>query len=152
MRPLPLLTAALLALAGCAHAPSPGGGGGAGLARAQDQARCELVRTLVAEPVPASLLEALRPASGPAPVMVFLREDGLLERFFEEGAACGDERFTVQRESVADALVLYLEPTADGGFRYEARRSSPDALVLEGAPTGRVTRTDAGWVTAGDVP
>jgi hypothetical protein len=152
MRPLPLLTAALLALAGCAHAPSPGGGGGAGLARAQAQERCELVRTLVREPVPASLLEAVKPGTGPAPVMVFLRQEGLLERFFEDGAVCEDARFTVERESTEDALVLYLEPTPEGGFRYEARRSSPDALVLEGAPTGRVVHTESGWVSAGEVP
>ncbi|MBF5046325.1 hypothetical protein FGE12_28170 [Aggregicoccus sp. 17bor-14] len=148
---LPLIAAGLAALlTGCAHAPPPGGASGVG----RDDppaARCELVRTLVQDPVPARLVEELKPANGAAPVMVFLREGGLLQRFFAEGEVCTDGRFAVQRESNVDALVLYLEPTQDGGYTYEARRSSPDALVLDGPPTGHVSRTHAGWVTA-DVP
>jgi hypothetical protein len=152
MRAPSLLAAAALALAlqGCAHAPPPGGASGAGTARLDAQAQCELVRTLVHEPEPSRLLQGVKPAVGPAPVMVFVRTDGLLERFFAEGVACGDADFQVQRESDSEALVLYLEPTEQGGFAYEARRSSPDALVLDGPPTGRVTRGDKGWVTSDD--
>ena len=79
----------------------------------------------------------MTPAAGPAPVMVFLRQDGLLERFLDEQSGCTDARFSVQRESATDALVLYLEPTGDGGYTFEARRSSADALVLEGRPRAR---------------
>jgi len=154
MRPTPLLTAALLAaaLGACVHPPSPGGGSGAGAVRARAARRCELVRTLVQEPVPARLLQEVAPAQGPAPVMVFLRQEGLLERFLEEDAACGDSHFSVQRESAGEALVLYLEPAPDGGFAYEARRSSAEALVLEGKPTGRLSPAQAGWLTVGDSP
>jgi hypothetical protein len=110
------------------------------------------VRTLVREPVPAQLLQELAPAQGPAPVMVFLRQDGLLERFLGEGIACGDARFSVQRESAGEALVLYLEPAPDGGYTYEARRSSAQALVLEGRPTGRLSPAQAGWLSAEGSP
>jgi hypothetical protein len=154
MRPTRLIASAALAaaLAGCAHGPPPGGASGVGSTRAEAARRCELVRTLVQEPVPAQLLREVSTAAGPAPVMVFLRQDGLLERFLGEQAVCADTRFVVQRESAAEALVLYLEPTADGGYTYEARRSSASALVLEGRPTGRVSPSRAGWVSAGDLP
>jgi hypothetical protein len=154
-RPTTLLASAPLAaalLAGCAHGPPPGGASGVREARVDAARRCELVRTLVQEPLPAQLLREVTPAAGPAPVMVFVRRDGLLERFLDEQAVCADARFAVQRESAAQALVLYLEPTPDGGYLYEARRSSADALVLEGRPTGRVSRSQEGWVSAGDVP
>ncbi|HET9449429.1 MAG TPA: hypothetical protein VFO83_01030 [Aggregicoccus sp.] len=153
MRPTTLLASAALsaALAGCAHGPPPGGASGVD-ARADAARRCELVRTVVREPVPAQLLQEVTPAAGPAPVMVFLRQEGLLERFLDEQSGCADARFTVQRESAAEALVLYLEPTGDGGYAFEARRSSADALVLEGRPTGRVAPSQAGWVSVGDVP
>ena len=154
MRSVPLLTAGVLAaaLAGCAHAPPPGGASGVGLARAEAARRCDLVRTLVQEPVPAQLLREVTPTTGPAPVMVFLRQDGLLERFLPGEGMCTDGRFAVQRGASAQALVLYLEPTGDGGYRYEARRSSADALVLEGRPTGRVSPSHSGWVSGGAVP
>ncbi len=154
MRLVPLLTAAVLtaALAGCAHVPPPGGASGVGLSKAEVDRRCDLVRTLVQEPVPAQLLHEVTPTTGPAPVMVFLRQDGLLERFIPGERLCADGRFAVQREAAAQALVLYLEPTGDGGYRYEALRSGADALVLEGRPTGRVSPSRSGWVSGGAVP
>jgi hypothetical protein len=152
--PLLLTAAAALALAlqGCAHAPPPGGASGAGPVRLDAAARCELVRTLVQDPVPARLLQSLKPTSGQAPVLVFVRTDGLLERFFSEDAQCQGTDFRVQRQSDAEALVLYLEPTSQGGYSYEARRTSPDALVLDGPPTGRVSRGEKGWVTSDEGP
>jgi hypothetical protein len=154
MRSPTLLTAAALALAlqGCAHAPPPGGASGAGPVRLDAAARCELVSTLIQEPEPARLLQALKPAAGQAPVMVFVRTDGLLERFFTEDAQCQGAGFRVQRQSDAEALVLYLEPTAQGGYSYEARRTSPDALVLDGPPTGHVSRGEKGWVASDGAP
>ncbi len=155
MRARSLLASAALALMlqGCAHAPPPGGAGGAGAARLDAAAQCELVRTLLREPVPSQLVSQFHEAGytgEPAPVVVYVRRpaESTLERFFEGTPECGDATFRVMRESAADALVLYLEASEEQGYAYDARRSGPEELTLAGTPQGKVRRSEAGWVTA----
>ncbi|ADO73336.1 hypothetical protein [Stigmatella aurantiaca] len=120
-----------------------------------EDGKCLLVHTLLREPVPAQYLEELASAGldSAVPVMVFVRkpEEGVLERFFEgDTPACSDTAFRVVRQFAQRGLVLYLQETPEG-YTYDARRSGPEELSMEGAPQGIVRRAAAGgWVAATD--
>ncbi len=149
MNRLALATALGLGLVGCAHSlPSS--------ARLQQEdAKCELVRTLLNEPVPAQRISELATEGRelPVPVAVFVRkpEQGLLERFFVgDSPDCGDTQFHVVRQLGRQGLVLYLQETQDG-YTYDARRAGPEELSMGGRPQGTVRRkAEGGWVAAGD--
>lgn len=138
-----------LALVGCAHSqvsPRP---------QQTEEARCELVHTLVREPVVAQHLTEMTSEGRelPVPVTVFLRnaEEGRLERLFEDDLpACGDEQFRVVRQLSREGLVLYLQESPEG-YAYDARRAGPEDLSLAGTPQGFVRRTAEGsWAAASD--
>lgn len=118
-----------------------------------EDGKCELVRTLLREPKPSELLSQSRPegtAGEPAPVMVYLRKpaDSAMERFFVGTPECEDGSFRVVQESAVEAVVVYLEAAADGGYTYDARRSKPEELTVASAPMGKVHRNGTGWVAA----
>ncbi len=138
-----------LALVGCAHStssPQP---------RQTEEARCELVHTLLREPsVTQRLTEMTNEGRElPVPVVVFVRkpEEGLLERFFDgDSPSCGDEQFRVVRQLSREGLVLYLQDAPEG-YTYDARRAGPEDLSMAGAPQGFVRRNaQGGWVAASD--
>jgi hypothetical protein len=117
-----------------------------------EEGKCELVRTLLREPVPARLLNDFHQAGytgEPAPVLVYLRrpQESVLERFFEDSPACGDATFRVVQDAAVDAVVVYLESAAEG-YTYDARRVGPEELTMGGSPQGLVRRNGEGWVTA----
>lgn len=120
-----------------------------------EEGKCELVRTLLREPVPSQLVSQFHEAGytgEPAPVVVYVRRpaESTLERFFEGTAPdCADTTFRVVQEAAVDAVVVYLETVADGdGYTYDARRSNPQELAVVGTPQGRVRRSGAGWASA----
>ncbi|MDY7229975.1 hypothetical protein [Hyalangium rubrum] len=140
-----------LAVAGCAHSvTSP-----TQQPLQTEAARCELVHTLMREPIVSQRLMEMATEGRelPLPVAVFLRdpEQGLLERLFDNDAAtCGDAQFRVVRELTREGLVLYLQETPEG-YAYDARRAGPEALSMGGEPQGVVRRNgQGGWATATD--
>ncbi len=118
-----------------------------------EEGKCELVRTLLREPVPSQLVSQFHPegyTGEPAPVMVYVRRpaESTLERFFEGTSPdCADTTFRVVQEAAVEAVVVYLEEEADG-YTYDARRSSPLELSIAGKPQGTVRRSGAGWASA----
>ena len=138
-----------LALVGCAHSQAPS------RPLQTAEARCELVHTLVREPLVAQRLTEMATDGRelPVPLTVFVRnpEEGRLERFFEEDLpACGDEQFRVVRQLSREGLVLYLQESPEG-YAYDARRAGPEDLSIAGAPQGFVRRTAEGsWAAASD--
>lgn len=118
-----------------------------------EEGKCELVRTLLREPVPSQLVSQFHPEGyngEPAPVVVYLRHptESALERFFEGTAPdCADTTFRVVQEASVDAVVVYLEAVTDG-YSYDARRSNPQELAVVGKPQGTVRRNGAGWASA----
>lgn len=118
-----------------------------------EEVKCELVRTLLREPVPSRLVSQFHEdgtGAQPAPVVVYLRRprESALERFFEGSPDCADTTFRVVQEAAVEAVVVYLETVADG-YAYDARRAKPEELTMAGAPQGTVRRSGAGWVSAG---
>jgi len=137
-----------LALVGCAHTET------SSRPLQSEEARCELVQTLVREPVVSQRLAQMRNEGRelPVPVTVYLRdpEEGLLERFFESEPSCGNEQFQVVRQLAREGLVLYLQEVPEG-YSYDARRAGPEDLSIAGTPQGLVRRTAAGsWAAASD--
>lgn len=150
MTRLALATLLGLTAVGCAHS-----GPSAQSLQAREEGKCALLQTLMREPVPARLVAELN-AEGreqAVPVMVFVRkpEEGMLERFFGgDTPACGSDEFRVVRQLNQEGLVLYLEERTEG-YAYDARRSGPEELSMEGTPQGMVRRDAAGgWVAASD--
>ncbi|WP_342374720.1 hypothetical protein NVS55_25690 [Myxococcus stipitatus] len=136
---------ALLAGAGCAHQ--------APLAerREVEADKCSLVQSVLKEPTPSRMVEEIASLgrNEPTPVRVYVRrpEQAMLERFFEgDEPHCGDATFKVVQESVLDAVVVYLQEVQEGGYAYDARRSGPDELTLEGQPQGTLRRAGPAWV------
>jgi hypothetical protein len=137
-----------LALVACAHtevASSP---------QQTEEARCELVQTLVREPVVTQRLTEMASDGRelPVPVTVFLRNasEGRLERFFDDDPSCGNEQFRVVRQLAREGLVLYLEESSEG-YAYDARRAGPEDLSMASSPQGFVRRTAEGsWAAASD--
>ena len=148
-RALSLCLAALATLAGCAHAPRA-----AAVDAGLEARKCELVRTLLGAPVPGRLLSELATAAdgeGPVPVRVFVAkpEQGWLDRLFAGEPLCQGARFRVVQESADEALVLLLQPAADGGYHFDARRAGPQELWLAGPHQGHVAPRDGGWALGG---
>ena len=118
-----------------------------------EEGKCELVRTLLREPVPSQLVSQFHPegyTGEPAPVVVYVRRpaESTLERFFEGAAPdCADTTFRVVQEAAVDAVVVYLEAVADG-YTYDAQRSNPQELAVVGKPQGTVKRRGTGWASA----
>jgi hypothetical protein len=138
---------ALLALvaAGCVRAPPA-------VVRSQDESvKCELVRTLMREPLPQQYLAQLAAEGheGLAPVLVFIHrpEEGLLERLFAGEPTCGDEGFRVVQQILKNSVVLYLQPQGEG-YAYDVRRSELEGLALGGTPRGAVRREGGSWVAS----
>ncbi|TQF09884.1 hypothetical protein FJV41_42325 [Myxococcus llanfairpwllgwyngyllgogerychwyrndrobwllllantysiliogogogochensis] len=134
----------LLAGAGCAHqAPLA-------VRREVEAEKCSLIQSVLKEPTPSRVVEEIA-AQGrhePTPVRVYVRrpEQSMLERFFEgDEPRCGDATFKVVQESVLDAVVVYLQEVREG-YAYDARRSGPDELTLEGTPQGTLKRAGPQWV------
>lgn len=149
MNRLALATTLGLAVVGCSHTQP------AAQRLQEEGARCELIQTLLREPVPAQHVSDLV-AQGrdmPVPVAVFVRkpEEGLLERFFEgDGSTCADTHFRVVRQLDSKGLVLYLQETPEG-YAYDARRAGPEELSMGGEPQGMVRRrAQGGWAAATD--
>ncbi len=119
----------------------------------EEAGKCELVQTLMREQVPRQLLSGLMVdgRDGPAQVLVFVRrpEQAMLERLFVGEPSCGGPNYQVVRQSTTDAVVLFLQPQADG-YIYDAQRAAPDALSLGGEAKGAVMKRDGGgWVASG---
>jgi hypothetical protein len=140
---------ALLALlplaAGCVRAPPDP-------VRSQEEpVKCELVRTLMREPLPQSYLAQLAAEGqeGLAPVLVFIHrpEEGLLERLFAGEPTCAGEGFRVVQQILKHSVVLYLQPRAEG-YAYDVRRSEVEGLALAGTPRGEVRLEDGSWVVS----
>ncbi|HYO51577.1 hypothetical protein [Archangium sp.] len=144
-----LVVPALLALAatGCMRSH-------ASLIKPEEEAgKCELVQTLMREQVPRQLLSGLMAdgRDGPVQVLVFVRrpEQAMLERLFEGEPSCGGSNYRVVQQSTTDALVLFLQPRADG-YIYDAQRAAPDELSRGGEAKGAVSKRDGGgWVASG---
>ncbi|XXF80553.1 hypothetical protein P2318_12610 [Myxococcaceae bacterium GXIMD 01537] len=116
-----------------------------------EQGKCDLVRTLMREPVPSRLVSEFHgdtERGEPAPVMVYLRrpQESALERFFDGSPDCADTAFRVVQEATLDAVVVYLEAVSDG-YSYDARRSNPEELTMAGVPQGTVRRDGMSWVS-----
>jgi hypothetical protein len=146
------LAAALgLTAVGCSHTQMA-----AQRLQEEEGGKCLLVQTLLREPVPARYVEELA-ATGreeTVPVMVFVRkpDEGMLERYFAgDTTACGSKSFRVVRQFNQRGLVLYLQETPEG-YTYDARKTGPDQLSMDGAPQGIVRRASSGdgWVAATD--
>ena len=145
-----LVLPALLALAatGCMHSR-------ASLVSPEEEAgKCELVQTLMRQPLPQAYLAQLASAGHdePAQVLVYVRrpEQSLLERLFEgEETTCGGLGYNVVQQSTTQALVLFLQPRGNG-YTFDVQHAAPDQLSLGGEPKGLVTKGDGGgWVASG---
>ncbi len=135
-----------LAAAGCVRAPP------SAVRTQEESAKCELVRTLMQEPLPRRYLSQLEAEGkeGPAPVLVFLRdpEEGLLERLFVGEPTCEGNGYRVVQHILTDSVVLYLQPTGDTDYAFDVQRSNPTGLALGGEPKGTVRRRGEGWVAS----
>jgi hypothetical protein len=149
MKSLALAATLGLTVVGCAHSEPTA------QRVQQEQARCELVQTLMREPVPAQRVAELTSEGKELPVQVavFIRnpEEGMLERFFEgDATVCEDTQFRVVRQLGSQGLVLYLQETPEG-YTYDAQRAGPEGLSMGGAPQGIVRRkAEGGWAAATD--
>ena len=121
---------------------------------AEEAGKCELVQTLMRQPLPRQYLAQLA-ATGrdvPAQVLVYVRrpEQSLLERLFEgETTTCGGNDFSVVQQSTTQALVVFLQPLGNG-YTFDVQQVAPDELSLGGEPKGTVTKSDGGgWVASG---
>jgi hypothetical protein len=137
-----------LAATGCVRAPP------AAARSLEESAKCELVRTLMEEPLPRRYLSQLgvEGMEGPAPVLVFLRdpEQGLLERLFVGEPTCGGDSYRVVQHILTDSVVLYLQPAGEAGYTFDVQRSDPAGLALGGEPKGSVRREGGSWVASSD--
>ncbi|HEX8822000.1 MAG TPA: hypothetical protein VF794_18890 [Archangium sp.] len=147
MKSLVLPTLLALAATGCMHSRER-------LANpAEEAGKCELVQTLMRQPLPQAYLAQLA-AGGrdePAQVLVYVRrpEQSLLERLFEgEETTCGGLGYNVVQQSTTRALVVFLQPTGNG-YTFDVQRAAPDELSLGGEPKGVVTKSDGGgWAAS----
>lgn len=116
--------------------------------------KCTLLQALMRQPAPAQAVQRFvaEGKEAKAPVVVYVRrpEDATLERFFSEGTQCTDATFKVVQENVVDAVVVYLQEV-QGGYAYDAQRSSPEHLSMDGRPQGTVRKDGAVWVAGADV-
>ena len=144
-----LVLSALLALAatGCMRSRA------ALVDPAEEAGKCELVQTLMRQPLPQEYLAQLAATGrdGLAQVLVYVRrpEQNLLERLFEgEEPRCGGLNYSVVQQSTTQALVLFLQPQGNG-YAFDVQRAAPDELSLGGEPKGTVTKNDGGgWAAS----
>ncbi|GMU03550.1 hypothetical protein KH5H1_76730 [Corallococcus caeni] len=120
---------------------------------AEDE-KCTLLQALMRQPAPAQAIQKFV-AEGKeerAPVVVYVRhpEEATLERFFTGDTQCANDQFKVVQENVVDAVVVYLQEV-QGGYAYDAQRSSPEHLTMDGRPQGTVRKDGATWVAGADV-
>ncbi|MBN8471960.1 hypothetical protein JYJ95_36110 [Corallococcus exiguus] len=120
--------------------------------QAEDE-KCTLLQALMRQPAPAKAIQKFV-AEGKeerAPVVVYVRhpEEATLERFFTGDIQCANESFKVVQENVVDAVVVYLQEV-QGGYAYDAQRSSPDRLTMDGRPQGTVRKDGTVWVAGAD--
>ncbi|MFY0566107.1 hypothetical protein ACN28E_20000 [Archangium lansingense] len=119
----------------------------------EEASKCELVQTLMREPVTQQLLSGLMAdgREGPSQVLVFVRrpEESMLERLFAgEDPSCGGPHYKVVQQITTDAVVLFLQPRV-GGYVYDVQRAAPDELSLGGEAKGAVMKSEAGtWVSS----
>ncbi|MCY1079737.1 hypothetical protein [Archangium lansingense] len=119
----------------------------------EEASKCELVQTLMREPVTQQLLSGLMAdgREGPSQVLVFVRrpEESMLERLFAgEDPSCGGPHYKVVQQITTDAVVLFLQPRV-GGYVYDVQRVAPDELSLGGEAKGAVMKSEAGtWVSS----
>ncbi|MFB1483912.1 hypothetical protein [Corallococcus sp. RDP092CA] len=138
----------LLGTVGCAHSVPL-----AQRVEAEDE-KCTLLQALMRQPAPSRAIQQFV-AEGKeerAPVVVYVRhpEEDSLERFFTGEPQCANDSFKVVQENVVDAVVVYLQEV-QGGYAYDAQRSSPEHLTMEGRPQGTVRKDGAVWVAGADV-
>ncbi|RYZ41380.1 MAG: hypothetical protein EOO71_12335 [Myxococcaceae bacterium] len=116
--------------------------------------KCTLLQALMRQPAPAQAVQKFvaEGKEAKAPVVVYVRrpEEATLERFFTGDAQCADDSFKVVQENVVDAVVVYLQEV-QGGYAYDAQRSSPEHLTMEGQPQGTVRKDGTVWVAGADV-
>ncbi|WP_375758082.1 hypothetical protein [Corallococcus exercitus] len=115
--------------------------------------KCTLLQALMRQPAPAQAIQKFV-AEGKeerAPVVVYVRrpEEATLERFFTGEPQCANDSFKVVQENVVDAVVVYLQEV-QGGYAYDAQRSSPEHLSMEGRPQGTVRKDGTVWVAGAD--
>ncbi|NOJ95104.1 hypothetical protein D7W82_16180 [Corallococcus sp. CA049B] len=137
----------LLGTVGCAHSVPL-----EQRVQAEDE-KCTLLQALMRQPEPAKAIQKFV-AEGKeerAPVVVYVRhpEEATLERFFTGDTQCANDSFKVVQENVVDAVVVYLQEV-QGGYAYDAQRSSPDRLTMDGRPQGTVRKDGAVWVAGAD--
>ncbi|WP_223644999.1 hypothetical protein [Corallococcus sp. EGB] len=137
----------LLGTVGCAHSVPL-----AQRVEVEDE-KCTLLQALMRQPAPAKAIQQFV-AEGKeekAPVVVYVRrpEEGALERFFTGETRCTADTFKVVQENVMDAVVVYLQEV-QGGYTYDAQRSSPEHLTMDGHPQGTVRKDGAIWVAGAD--
>ncbi len=144
-----LVLPALIALAasGCVHSRA------APVNPTEETGKCELVQTLLREPVSQRYLSELASEGreGPAQVLVFVRrpEQDMLERLFAGAEpSCDGYNYKVVQQSTTNALVLFLQPRGDG-YAFDVQRAAPDELSLGGEPKGTLTKRDGGgWAAS----
>jgi hypothetical protein len=135
---------ALLSLGACIHTRP------ATEVEAEESSRCDLVRAVLREPLPAQQLEQLsaEDGGGPTSVLAFVRqEQGVLERLFAGEPECRGERFRVVQEPSRKALVLLLAPEGLG-YSYATQLAGPEGLPVQGTPQGWVGRGGGSRLTA----
>ncbi|MBN9686598.1 MULTISPECIES: hypothetical protein [unclassified Corallococcus] len=119
---------------------------------AEDE-KCTLLQALMRQPEPAKAIQKFvsEGKEQRAPVVVYVRrpEEATLERFFTGDTQCANDSFKVVQENVVDAVVVYLQEV-QGGYAYDAQRSSPEHLSMDGRPQGTVRKDGAVWVAGAD--
>jgi hypothetical protein len=144
-----LIHPTLLALAatGCMHSRA------ALIDPSREADKCEMIQTLMREPVPRQFLSQLMARRGddrPSQVLVFVfrPEQALLERLFAGTPKCGDTHYKVVQDITKKGLVLFLQPEASG-YSFDAQLSVPNELSLGSGAKGTLTRRDdRGWVAS----
>jgi hypothetical protein len=117
----------------------------------EEAGKCEMVQTVMREPVPQRLLSGLM-AEGydTAQVLVFVLrpEQGQLERLFAGTPTCRGVNYKVVDDITMKAIVLFLQPQANG-YIFDAQLSTPNELSLGTEAKGKLSkRDDGGWVAS----
>lgn len=120
---------------------------------AVESEKCTLIQALMQQPAPSQAIQQFvaEGKEAKAPVVVYVRhpEESTLERFFSEDTECADASFKIVQENVVDAVVVYLQEV-QGGYAYDAQRSSPEHLTMDGQPQGTVRKDGTVWVAGAD--
>ncbi len=118
----------------------------------EEAGKCEMVQTVMREPLPQRLLSRLMAEGygGPSQVIVFVLrpEQGQLERLFAGTPTCRGVNYKVVDDLTMKAIVLFLQPQANG-YIFDAQLSTPNELSLGTEAKGRLSRRDdGGWVAS----